>query len=51
MSRHRNATTDFTSLSAPAGRALIIHADQDDLVTNPTGNTGIRVGCGIVAPR
>lgn len=45
---HLNATTDYASLTALAGRSLIIHAGEDDLVTNPTGNSGGRVGCGII---
>lgn len=30
------------------GRGLIVHADQDDLKTDPTGNAGGRVACGVI---
>jgi Cu-Zn family superoxide dismutase len=30
------------------GRALIVHAAADDLVTDPTGNAGGRIGCGVI---
>lgn len=36
------------SLFQPAGTAIVIHADPDDEITDPTGNAGTRIACGII---
>ncbi len=36
------------SLFHPEGTALVIHADPDDLKTDPAGNAGARIACGVI---
>jgi Cu-Zn family superoxide dismutase len=38
------------SLFQAAGTSLVIHADPDDEHTDPAGNSGPRVACGVITP-
>ncbi len=30
------------------GKSIIVHADPDDFVSQPSGNAGARIGCGVI---
>lgn len=34
--------------NAIAGRAIVVHAGRDDLTSQPSGNSGARIGCGVI---
>jgi Cu-Zn family superoxide dismutase len=42
-------TTDNYSLFANGGTSLVIHAKADDMKTDPSGNSGDRIACGVIA--
>jgi Cu-Zn family superoxide dismutase len=37
------------SLFGPEGTALVVHADADDEKTDPAGNSGARIACGVIS--
>lgn len=46
-------TTDLWTLGGDStknilGKAIIVHGGSDDFVTQPTGNAGGRIGCGVI---
>jgi Cu-Zn family superoxide dismutase len=48
---HEILMPDLSVSSGPNSvidRSIIIHAGVDDLVTQPTGNAGGRIGCGVI---
>ena len=38
----------FSGRNSIIGRGLIVHADEDDLTSQPTGAAGARVACGVI---
>ena len=40
--------TDSHSLFSNGGTAVVIHAKPDDLKTDPAGNAGDRIACGVI---
>jgi Cu-Zn family superoxide dismutase len=42
---HNNDVT-MDQLTANGGTSLVIHAKADDMMTDPSGNSGDRIACG-----
>jgi len=45
---HVNLGTNEHSLFSGGGRSLVIHAAADDQKTDPSGNSGARIACGVI---
>ena len=45
-----NMGSDNHSLLANGGTSLIVHAKPDDQKTDPSGNSGDRIACGVITP-
>jgi superoxide dismutase, Cu-Zn family len=44
----KDLTLDKAAPHSAVGKAVVVHADPDDLKTQPTGNSGKRLACGVV---
>ncbi len=44
-----NLGADSHSLFTGGGTALVIHAKADDMKTDPSGNSGDRIACGVIS--
>jgi Cu-Zn family superoxide dismutase len=45
------AGLSLTGATGVVGRSVVIHADPDDYKSQPAGNSGKRVACGVIAAR
>jgi len=41
-------TLSFEGVHSIIGRSVIVHKNEDDMKTQPTGNAGARVACGVI---
>lgn len=48
MASHVTLGAGENSLFHPGGTALVIHEKADDNKTDPAGNAGARIGCGVI---
>ena len=43
-----NMGTDSHSVFSNGGTSIVVHAKADDMKTDPSGNSGDRIACGII---
>lgn len=45
-----NFNPTFPNWDIIIGKSLILHEREDDLVSDPSGNSGARIACGVITP-
>jgi superoxide dismutase, Cu-Zn family len=48
LNKNVNLGDDSHSLFANGGTAIVIHAKPDDMQSDPAGNAGDRIACGMI---
>jgi Cu-Zn family superoxide dismutase len=51
VASHVTFTPGSSSLFGREGSALMIHASPDDDLTDPAGNAGARIACGVISAK
>jgi Cu-Zn family superoxide dismutase len=41
-------TLSFSGIDSILGRGVVVHAQEDDLESQPVGNAGARISCGVI---
>ena len=41
---------NMLSIEEIAGRSIIIHSNRDDFTSQPSGDSGVKIACGIIQP-
>jgi len=45
---HMSVTTDRFTVKEIIGKTVVIHSMPDDFTTQPAGNAGTKIGCGVI---
>ena len=45
---YQSFATDRIKIKDIIGRTVVIHSNPDDFTTQPTGNAGIKIACGVI---
>jgi len=48
IAKNVTLTAGPASLLKNGGTSLVLHADPDDMKTDPSGNSGARIACGVI---
>ncbi len=49
-SAYLSVLTDRFRLEQVMGRTLVIHSNRDDFTTQPSGDAGTKIACGVIRP-